>query len=385
MIGCKHLLKISRVLCKAKCVDPSIPFGGVDIIFFGDFIQFPPVKDSPLYFGWNEINLLSDKEKQLGLNLWRQVNKIVLLEKQMRCVDKRYLELLNRLRKGECTQEDIELLNGRIVGNNVDITSYLDTPIINPGNQLVTAINDLFIEYHSREKPIYVLTAIDYTGKKRNRKQISKKVAIKIKHWACTSTRGLPRQIKLYIGMPVMVSTNVKTDLGVTNGTKGIVRDICFDNREETDESPGCHHVDGLPHSIIVELEDIDMEPLPGLPPNYYPISVRTESFPVHMPGRKSAVNVNRSQFPLVPLFSCTAHKSQGQTLQKAIVDLVPFRGKAKNVSIDFAYVPLSRVRRLEDLTILRPFDPAVLKAKVNPACAAMLEDFKSRDLCKDM
>ena len=136
---------------------------------------------------------------QLGLNLWRQVNKIVLLEKQMRCVDERYLELLNRLRRGECTQEDVDLLNTRVVGNSVNLTSFLDTPIITPGNQLVTAINDLFIECHSREKPVYVMRANDYTGKKRNRKGIPKMVARKIKKWPTTSTRGLPRELKLYI------------------------------------------------------------------------------------------------------------------------------------------------------------------------------------------
>ena len=93
---------------------------------------------------------------------------------------------------------------------------------------------------------------------------------------------------------------------------------------------------------------------------------------------------MNRSHFPVLAKFRCTAHKSQGQTLQKAIVDLVPQAGKKVN-GIEFAYVPLSRVRRLQDLTILRPFDPSVLKNKVNEACAAMMEEYKARDLCKDM
>ena len=100
------------------------------------------------------------------------------------------------------------------------------------------------------------------------------------------------------------------------------------------------------------------------------------------MPGKQKAVNVNRNHFPLVPRYSCTAHKSQGKTLPKAIVDLVPVK---KGIGIEFAYVPLSRVRRLLDLTILRPFHPFILHAKVNEGCAAMMEEFKQRDLCKDM
>ena len=94
---------------------------------------------------------------------------------------------------------------------------------------------------------------------------------------------------------------------------------------------------------------------------------------------------MNRCHLPLVPRFSCTAHKSQGKTLAKAIVDLIPVNGKARNVGIEFAYVPLSRVRRLQDITILRPFDPCILNAKVHESCAAMMEFFKRKDLCKDM
>ena len=147
----------------------------------------------------------------------------------------------------------------------------------------------------------------------------------------------------------------------------------------------GIHHVkltDG--DYIIVELDDINVKPLDGLPPNYVPIFLKKEYFSVYITGKKKPYSINRTHFPLVPRFSCTAHKSQGQTLPKAIVDLVP-RSGVKKVEIEFSYVPLSRVRRLEDLTILRPFDPSILQAQVNQGCTAMMEEFKQKDLCKDM
>ncbi|KAH7917808.1 hypothetical protein BV22DRAFT_983528, partial [Leucogyrophana mollusca] len=46
-----------------------------------------------------------------------------------------------------------------------------------------------------------------------------------------------------------------------------------------------------------------------------------------------------------------TAHKSQGQTLQSAIVDLQSCRGT------EAPYVMCSRVTSLDGLLILRPFD----------------------------
>ena len=71
-------------------------------------------------------------------------------------------------------------------------------------------------------------------------------------------------------------------------------------------------------------------------------------------------------------------------TLDKAIVDLVPPAGM-KSIKLDFSYVPLSRVRRLEDLTILRPFDPNIIKVKPSEAYLSMMEEFKRMDKCKDM
>ena len=389
MIGCRQLAKISKALSTGKRVGSTVPFGGVDIIFFGDFIQFPPVKDSPLYSGWfkpkgKAKHTESENQRQLGAHFWRQLNKIILLTEQMRCTDQAYLDLLNRLREGKCTKNDVTMLNGRIVGPNVDITSIVDVPIITPGNKLVMAVNDLFVDRYSHETLVYVSKSEDYQGKKKNGKAIPKKVADKIKDWPNTSTSGLPRELKLFVGMPVMITNNIATELGITNGTFGKIKSIHLQNGEEVTETSGYHQMEQHPEYIIVELKDINMRTLDGLPPNHVPISVKSASFSVKLPGKKKPINVNRSHFPMVPLFSCTAHKSQGQTLKQAIVDLVPSKGR-KVTGIEFAYVPLSRVRRLQDLTILREFNPSILRTKVNEDCAAMMAEFKERDLCKDM
>ena len=388
MIGCRQLAKIAKALSYAKCSNSSLPFGGVDIIFFGDFIQFRPVKDTPLYYAWmTQENVRGKKDqseinKQLGMHLWRQVNHIVLLDEQMRVQDKNYLAMLNRLREGKCTDKDIAMLSGRVVGQTVDITSIADAPIITFGNQLVMAINDLFVARHSQHTPVYVSTAKDFIGSRKNKKNLPKKVATKIKKWANTATQGLPRELQLFVGMPVIVTNNITTALGITNGTTGVVRSIHLTNGGVISGDAGFHHVDV--DYVVVELHDINMRPLDGLPPSHVPIFLKKDSFAVRIPGKETPYSVNRTHFPLVPRFSCTSHKSQGQTLAKAIVDLVP-PGKIKNVAIEFAYVPLSRVRRLDDLTILRPFDPNILKVKVHEGCTAMMAEFKARDLCKDM
>jgi len=66
----------------------------------------------------------------------------------------------------------------------------------------------------------------------------------------------------------------------------------------------------------------------------------------------------SRHQVPVVPAFAMTAHKSQGQTMDQAIVDLQNCRGT------ESPYVMLSRVTSLEGLAILRPFDKRKIQSR---------------------
>ena len=49
MVGLTLLAKLNRIICAAKHVDPQIPFGGVNVIFFGDYLQCRLVFDAPLH------------------------------------------------------------------------------------------------------------------------------------------------------------------------------------------------------------------------------------------------------------------------------------------------------------------------------------------------
>ncbi|CAF2117814.1 unnamed protein product, partial [Rotaria magnacalcarata] len=65
------------------------------------------------------------------------------------------------------------------------------------------------------------------------------------------------------------------------------------------------------------------------------------------------------------PAYSVTTHKSQGQTLGEIIIDLAIPPGPVEVASV---YGPLSRVKRLDDLLIVRPFDFAALQVKPSTA-----------------
>ena len=166
----QQLANISQKLTLATKANPSEAFGRLDMLFFGDFLQFPPITGTPLYSRWTEgpeINRRptpDDQKKVWSWNMWRNLTHIYLLDEQMRVQDQRYLDILNHLRESKCTDDDIALLKTRVVERNASITSLCGDPIITPGNELGMSINNLFAHEHSLSKTTYVTTAIYNNG-----------------------------------------------------------------------------------------------------------------------------------------------------------------------------------------------------------------------------
>jgi PIF1-like helicase len=55
---------------------PDLDFGGVNIIFMGDFLQIPPVSRLNLY--------LRHQKWEQGYTLWQKLNSVVILRDQVR-------------------------------------------------------------------------------------------------------------------------------------------------------------------------------------------------------------------------------------------------------------------------------------------------------------
>ena len=115
----------------------------------------------------------------MGRHLWSQVEKIVFLTEQMRVTDQAYLDFLNRLRAGECTDEDMLMLSERVIGNFPgDTPSFENNVIICPGNELVMQINDMFATQHSETKKVFVTTANDTHDKNDYQRSLLKVLRI---------------------------------------------------------------------------------------------------------------------------------------------------------------------------------------------------------------
>ena len=82
-----------------------------------------------LYHRKKAGTLLNEKEIQqrIARSLILQINCVVKLTQQMRTEDPRYLQLLERLRHGQCNHDDYELLLTRVVGQP-SVGSLCDSP-----------------------------------------------------------------------------------------------------------------------------------------------------------------------------------------------------------------------------------------------------------------
>ena len=89
----------------------GVPFGGVSVIAFGDMCQLQPcmgkfICDKPKNLEFRTTHALSPR--------WQMFSSILLEKNHRQGRDKDYADLLNRVRTGDQTMNDIEILKSRV-------------------------------------------------------------------------------------------------------------------------------------------------------------------------------------------------------------------------------------------------------------------------------
>lgn len=92
-----------------------LPFNGMHVILFGDFHQFPPV-GNPKGALYTRAATTTQKSIQ-GRALYQQFSTVVELGQQIRIKDEAWSNLLNHLRIGECTSEDIANIRDLLISS----------------------------------------------------------------------------------------------------------------------------------------------------------------------------------------------------------------------------------------------------------------------------
>jgi ATP-dependent DNA helicase PIF1 len=292
----------------------SKPFGGMQVIFSGDFYQLPPVgsKDEP------------DTTKFCFESpLWFETFHLkdhVSLCKIFRQNDPIYQRILNQIREGRLKRSSNEALLqqvGREISPDCQIRPTKLFPTRNKVDYInVTEMNNLTgkeYEYNVKYHVDLQMTALERTTRiGYTKEQIQTELMYLQGNLRCDET------VKLKLGAQVMCIVNIQLDNGdiLCNGAQGIIVDIS---------------VQGLP---IVKYK------------NGYQMTMNYHVWPSELiPG------IGVSQVPLILAWALTIHKAQGSTLDIAEVD-----AGSGIFECGQTYVALSRVKSLEGL-YLSSFD----------------------------
>ncbi|KAJ8481746.1 hypothetical protein ONZ45_g15197 [Pleurotus djamor] len=370
MVGCGLLHDISEALMIAK--GSQLAFGGMNVIFCGDFAQLPPVKQLALFTQFDSKRCLSMKPNDallLGRNLWLQVDCVVELTEVMRQagVENAYfISLLNRVRDGKCTEEDHQRLNDRLITKvrpDWDSERWMNTPVIVYSNEMKDALNTALASAYAfkHDKAFHWYHSEDtYNGQPI--------VTEKLRHRLNCIDSGRSRQrmgkLPLVEGMPVMITQNYAVELGVANGSIGKLHRVRYQTNQFGER---------VAISCTVVLPDFKVK-FPGLEEGEAPVLQDDAYLTFVDQYSHHKKTFKRRQLCVMPGFAFTAHKAEGMTLTNVIVDIESCRG------IESVYVMLSRVKSLDGLLLLRPF--GLNKIRCRPSQDRRIEAHRLRVLC---
>lgn len=294
--------------------DSGDPWGGIQVIASGDFLQLPPV------FKADEI-----QELAFHCRAWQDSNiKVVVLKKVVRQQgDAVLLTVLNDLRVGDtktlhlldsrigATWTDTEIEPVRVFCKNVDVNSFNQERLAKLTTQSKTFIaRDSGEAYHTE---------------------------------SFNKNCPAPQTLELKIGAQVMLLANLDVQQGFVNGSVGVVKG--FNTQGVT--------VKFTTGSLLVDHNEWNIkEQVVGLDKKIIYRTVAT-----------------RRQIPLKVCYAMTAHKVQGATLDRAVIDVTEAFATGQ------AYTALSRIRNLQSLSIVGKIPHSAIR--VNPEAVKFYEEIE--------
>lgn len=285
------------------CNSNFLPFGGKQVILFGDLFQLPPVAKSQealfLTKKYGGVFFFNSPAYENGRFQFREIQTI------FRQTDKVFIDILNNIREGKILEEDIKTLNSRYT---TDIPKRIARIV--PKKDKANKINeDNLNKLDSKE---YEYEAQILLGDEK----------LKESDFPCDFN------LRLRVGALVMMITNDQEGRRWVNGTLGIVSKLS-DN------------------SITVTIDGIEYEISP-VSFNKYKCIYNEEKKKLEY-----VVEHSVSQYPLILSYAITIHKSQGMTYQQIACDLDNCFAPGQ------AYVALSRCANFDKLYLIRKVVPS--------------------------
>lgn len=298
------------------------PFGGIQIIFSGDFYQLPPIGNKQ---DIDTIKFCFESE------LWSETfDYQFLLDRQFRQSDNIYIDILHKIREGTIHKDGCSVLEKRVgVSYNTDEKDKDKENIkpikLFPIKKSVDDINKKEMDNIVAVSKKYKYTTYYEPGNDIIHSKNYKMPTIEQRNTEeqyIVKNSLFESELELKVGCQVMCIKNLDLDIGICNGSTGIV--IGFNNDNEP--------IVKFHNNVVKHIKKEKWK------------SDNIEGFGIE-------------QIPLVLAWAITIHKAQGATL-----DLVELDIGNSIFSEGQTYVALSRVKSLDGLYI-KSFNPKKITA----------------------
>ena len=220
--------------------------------------------------------------------------------------DTTYSEVLNRIRTGDHTPEDIQLLRTRLTSGIVNPVQLRDAKFSSalyllPRKEQVEEYNTQRLIELAQITPVYEFKAEHVILESRHLPQgvTSRDVPEQLIHKDDNNCAGLPHILKLEVGAQVMLRRNIMCEDGLVNGARGEIVGFKWSNGADHQDQAGM-----LPAAVLVKFHDprvgrIHSIPVPGSDTEAVEIrSISAKFF------AQQGVTLQRTQLPLVSCYS---------------------------------------------------------------------------------
>jgi len=304
-------LQMIDMICR-EVKKSSQPFGGLQLILVGDFFQLPPVVKRN-FDEFSQENLFDEEPARFAYDspVWEESEfTTCYITEQHRQDDSALVSILSKIRSNSFDDISLESIKERKT-NPLEVPDSI--PKLYSHNMDVDAMNDRMLAKIPGEVQHFPMITKGHEA------------LVSVMKKGCLS----PDRLFLKIGASVMFTKNNAKE-GFANGTLGVVESF-----SEKTEMP------------IVKTRDGRK------------IEVAYAEWVVEEEGK---IKGRLSQIPLRLAWAITVHKSQGISLDEAVIDL------SRVFEFGQGYVAISRVKRLSGVYLLGwneiafQVDPEVLK-----------------------
>jgi len=305
-------------ICKSIRKNPS-PFGGIQVLFSGDFYQLPPIPDK------RDPDSAKFCFESPNWNLaFPSHSHCFNLTHVFRQTDEEFVKCLHTIRIGTLTPSQYNLLKRKYIKSSTSQPPTNSTYLLSHRRDADQINNENYTNLSSTTTE-HVFN-VELTIPTKRELQVAKITPKDLEQEKKYLLSKYDAEIKLKEGTRVMYRIN-SPELGLINGSTGVVTGFAVNT-----DNIICPQVkfDHKSHgSVLISPHKSESDEIFGL---------------------------TATQLPLTYAWAITIHKSQGATLNTAIIDI------GKCFAEGQVYVALSRVRSLEGIYLIG-FNPSAIRA----------------------